>query len=110
MDEIKEISKIDETPEKITIMLDGKISAFNYEKIQTEIIKVLEGTDAKKLVFDMDKVIYVASAGLRMFSTLNQKAIELGKEYELMNARKDIVSMFAMTGYASAFRIEAKEE
>lgn len=92
----------------MTIFLNGKIDASNSETIQEYVVKLIDETELTSIVFDMNDVTYVSSAGLRMFSAVNQKSIEYGIEYRLINMRQDIQKMFQMTGYASAFSIETK--
>ena len=92
----------------MTIYLTGKIDASNSETIQEYIANLIDENELSELVFDMNDVTYVSSAGLRMFSALNQKSIEYSIEYRLINMRQDIQKMFQMTGYASAFSIETK--
>ena len=92
----------------MTIYLTGKIDASNSETIQEYIASLIDENELSELVFDMNDVTYVSSAGLRMFSALNQKSIEYSIEYRLINMRQDIQKMFQMTGYASAFSIETK--
>lgn len=92
----------------MTIYLTGKIDASNSETIQEYIANLIDENELSELIFDMNDVTYVSSAGLRMFSALNQKSIEYSIEYRLINMRQDIQKMFQMTGYASAFSIETK--
>lgn len=100
-------TKIDK--EEIIVYLAGDIDAFNFEKIQETVFTLLEENAPVTFIFDMNEVSYVSSAGLRMFSAINQKALETGTAYKLTNMREDIMKMFQMTGYASAFCIELKE-
>lgn len=93
-----------------TIFLTGKIDAANYEAIRDEAIGHIEEDDVDELVFDMDEVVFVSSAGLRMFSSVNQRIAELEKDYMLVNLREDMMKFFQMTGYSSAFCIKLKEE
>lgn len=92
------------------VELSGKIDASNYESIQSTCIELLEKDSVSNFVFDMDKVTYVSSAGLRMFSTINHKCAELDKSYRLTQMSESLYKMFQMTGYASAFTIDVKEE
>lgn len=93
-----------------TVKLSGKIDARNFEDIQIKVSSIVDNEPIDGLVFDMDEVTYVSSAGLRMFSAINQVTAEKGLSYKLTNMREDIIKMFQMTGYASAFCIEAKNE
>lgn len=89
-----------------------KIDAKNFESIQNEAITFLADEDKaiSEFVFDLDNVIYVSSAGLRMFSAINKIAQQADIEYKLINLRKDILKMFQLTGYASIFKIEEKAQ
>ena len=58
----------------------------------------------------MNDVTYVSSAGLRMFSAINQYAEEKQYVYKLIEMQNAILKMFQMTGYANAFQIEVKED
>ena len=93
----------------ITVSLSGKIDANNFEEIQEKVLALIEN-DVRELVFNMDVVNYVSSAGLRMFSAINRKAAEKDISYKLTMMRRDIMKLFQMTGYASAFCIELKDE
>lgn len=101
-------SKIEDN--EMTVFLSGKIDATNFEEIQEKAFELLEKENTKAFVFDMNDVSYVSSAGLRMFSAVNRKATEIGISYKLSKMREDIMKLFQMTGYASAFCIELKEE
>lgn len=88
-----------------------KIDAKNYESIQNSAIEFLKKCrEDSNFIFDLDNVIYVSSAGLRMFSSVNKVAQELNVDYKLINLRKDILKLFQLTGYASIFKIEEKVE
>ena len=88
-----------------------KIDAKNYESIQLDATAILKKcTEDSSFVFDLDNVVYVSSAGLRMFSSVNKVAQEQNVSYKLINLRKDILKMFQLTGYASIFKIEEKVE
>lgn len=99
-----------ETKDGITIVyLSGKIDANNFEEIQNVTFSLMTADNIHGFVFDMNDVNYVSSAGLRMFSAVNHKSAELGISYKLVKMREDILKLFQMTGYASAFYIELKE-
>ena len=104
------VLSIVEEGDTVRVDLSGKIDASNYESIQTTCIKLLEKDTVNSFVFDMDKVTYVSSAGLRMFSAINRKCTELSKSYRLTQMSESLFKMFQMTGYASAFTIDVKEE
>jgi len=98
------------TDQILTVYLSGKIDADDYEDIQKTVISLAEENDIKSIIFNMDNVTYVSSAGLRMFSAINQYAEEKQYVYKLVEMQNAILKMFQMTGYANAFQIEVKED
>ena len=98
------------TDQILTVYLSGKIDADDYEDIQKTVISLAEENDIKSIIFNMDSVTYVSSAGLRMFSAINQYAEEKQYVYKLVEMQNAILKMFQMTGYANAFQIEVKED
>jgi anti-anti-sigma factor len=102
------IERIETVSGVCTLILSGKIDAANFEEIQRQTFVCSEKEEVKSIVFDMNDVTYVSSAGLRMFSAVNRKTAELGKEYKLTHLREDILKLLQLTGYSSAFSIEVK--
>lgn len=92
------------------VKLSGKIDAVCFAEIQDAAVELLERNDVVGIVFDMKDVSYVSSAGLRMFSTVHKKSVSAGKSYKLTQIRGDIMKLFQMTGYASAFCLEVQAE
>ena len=108
--ETKEQSELIHTdPHVYMIPLSGKIDAQASTDIQNKALETITLTDCNKLIFDVNDVTYVSSAGMRMFATVSQAARSSGKQYELVQMREDILKIFQMTGYASAFAIKMKE-
>lgn len=93
-----------------TISLSGKIDALCFAEIQEKAVALLDQENVVGIVFDMKNVSYVSSAGLRMFSAVHKKSVSAGKSYKLTQIRGDILKLFQMTGYASAFCLEMQEE
>lgn len=94
----------------VTVLLSGKIDANNFQEIQKKAFELLDKHNTKHLIFNMKEVTYVSSAGLRMFSAVNQKATENIISYKLIQMKESISKLFQLTGYASAFTIELLEE
>lgn len=92
------------------VLLSGKIDANNFQDIQRIAFELLDEKKVQALTFDMYAVTYVSSAGLRMFSAVNQKSVENGVSYKLTRMRESTSKLFQLTGYASAFCIEVVEE
>lgn len=86
-----------------------KIDARNYSEIEDEVMNIIDDMSSGELIFDLCNVVYVSSAGLRMFSTINSEVMKEGIEYCLVNLKTDILKMFQLTGYASMFRVEGRK-
>lgn len=87
-----------------------KVDAKNYSEIEACAMAVVEDMAENEFVFDLQNVVYVSSAGLRMFSAISNAAQESGAEYRLINLKKDILKMFQLTGYSSMFKVEGELE
>lgn len=87
-----------------------KIDAKNYSDIEDIAKEIAEEMTESEFVFDLKNVVYVSSAGLRMFSAINSILQETGTEYKLINLTKDILKMFQLTGYSSMFKVEGQPE
>ena len=87
-----------------------KIDAKNYSDIEDAAKSAIEDIQESEFVFDLNNIVYVSSAGLRMFSAINNELQEIGVEYKLINLTKDILKMFQLTGYSSMFRVEGQPE
>jgi len=83
-----------------------KIDAKNYAAIEDAAMEVADNMTESEFVFDLKNITYVSSAGLRMFSAVNNHLQENGIEYSLKNLTHDILKMFQLTGYSSMFRVE----
>jgi len=97
---------------ELIIKLTGSVATENYQQIQSTVEDKINQEDENfdSLVFDLDNVTYVSSAGLRMFSFFSQLMIENDKEYHLINLDPMLKKMFMLTGYASSYDIKEKEK
>lgn len=86
----------------------SSINAKNYAEIEDLAEAIIEDMVEDELIFDLDNVIYVSSAGLRMFSSLNTKLQDVGIGYQLINLMDEILKMFQLTGYSSMFKVTEK--
>lgn len=87
-----------------------KIDAKNYSEIEADAESVIRDMTEREFIFDLKNVVYVSSAGLRMFSSINTAVAETGAEYRLINLKNDILKMFQLTGYSSMFKVERQPE
>ncbi len=66
-----------------------------------DLINKLDLTDINHLVFDMKKVEYVFSAGLRTFLILQRKIEEKNGKLSLINVPDNVKMIFEFAGFAS---------
>lgn len=88
----------------LTIFLKGKINSSNSEETEQEIDEILGKTQFKSIVFDLDELLYISSAGLRILLRIKQEH----EDTKLVNVSDPIYEIFDMVGFASFLTIERK--
>ena len=90
--------------EKI-IYLEGRISTDTVKAVEQEIMKIIEEHPEPVLVFDLERLVYISSAGLRLF-------LKLAKIYKenliVRNVPTEIYEIFTVTGFTTMMKIEKK--
>ena len=87
---------------KLTLALEGRLDTTTAPQLETE-IKDLEGIE--ELVIDLEKLVYISSAGLRVLLAA-QKIMAKQGSMLVKNVCADIMEVFDITGFAD---ILAKE-
>ena len=80
----------------VDVVLKGRLDATVAPSLHAEMAK-MEGTDIKKVTFDMKDLDYIASAGLRVIIFTKQK---LGTDTQLYmkDVNQDVMQVLEMTG------------
>ena len=86
-----------------TVLVDGRLDTLTSPQLDEEINKIIEG--AKKLIFDLDKLAYISSAGLRVLLGAAQQMDGKG-EMTLIHVSEAIREIFDVTGFIQIFNIE----
>ena len=86
-----------------TVLVDGRLDTLTSPQLDEEINKIIEG--AKKLIFDLDKLAYISSAGLRVLLGAAQQMDGKG-EMILIHVSEAIREIFDVTGFIQIFNIE----
>lgn len=81
---------------ELTIALDGRLDNDSSRQLEAELKKSIK--DVKELVFDMSKLAYVSSAGLRVLLKAQKVMNKQGKMI-VKNVNSDIVEIFEVTGF-----------
>lgn len=88
----------------LTIYLKGAINSSNYEEIEKEIDEIINEVKFNSIRFDMEKLEYTSSAGLRII-------IKIRKQYEdtsLINVPDNIYEILEMVNFTSMMEIKRK--
>ena len=86
-----------------TVLVDGRLDTLTSPQLDEEINKIIGG--AKKLIFDLDKLAYISSAGLRVLLGAAQQMDGKG-EMVLIHVSEAIREIFDVTGFIQIFNIE----
>ena len=90
--------------EVLTIFLKGKINSSNSEETEQEIDEIIAKNQFKSIIFDLDDLVYISSAGLRILLRIKQEH----PDTKLINVSEPIYEIFDMVGFAKFLNIEIK--
>ena len=97
-----EISKTREGS-KLTIALDGRLDTITAQQLEKELRISIDGvTD---LVFDLENLTYITSAGLRVLSVA-QKVMNRQGHLSIIHSQPDVMEVFEVTGLTDVMEIE----
>ena len=87
----------------LTIVLEGRLDTVTSPSLESELKSSLDGVE--DLVFDMDKLQYISSAGLRVLLSAQKVMNKQGKMF-IRNVCPEIKEIFDVTGFADILTIE----
>lgn len=88
--------------EKLYVKLAGEIDAVVANEIEKELLTQVE--DIKELIFDLEKLEYVSSAGLRVFLAM-QKRMKTQGYMEIKNTNEEVMHIFNISGFTRLLNI-----
>lgn len=88
---------------KLTLTVTGRLDTATAPKLEEEIKASYEGIT--ELVFDLAKLEYISSAGLRVLLSA-QKTMNKQGSMKVMNVGEEIMEIFEITGFTDIFTIE----
>ena len=88
---------------QLTIKLEGELNTTTAPLLEEVIKSDLNGISS--LVFDLEKLEYLSSAGLRML-LVAQKIMDQQGKMAIRHANKNILEVFDITGFSSILDIE----
>ena len=88
----------------LTIALEGLLDTNTAPQLEAELAAGLDGvTD---LVFDMSKLVYISSAGLRVLLTAQKKMNSQEGSMIVRHSFADIMDIFEVTGFSDILTLE----
>lgn len=88
---------------ELTISLEGRLDTITSPVLENELQSNLDGVD--NLIFDLEKLQYISSAGLRVLLTA-QKVMNKQGSMVVRNASEDVREVFDVTGFSDILTIE----
>ena len=95
----------DEQKRILTISLEGRIDSGNAAALQKEITQIRSARPDGQIVFDLDRLNYISSAGLRVFLKLARRE---KSTIRAVNVSTDVVEIFRMTGFDDILEISQR--
>lgn len=88
---------------RLTIALEGELDALSSPELASVVEDSLSGIT--ELIFDLEKLNYTSSAGLRVFLIAQQIMDEQGS-MTVKHANESVMSIFEETGFTDILEIE----
>ena len=86
----------------LLVELAGEIDSMNAKELEDNLLREVKGvTD---LTFDLKKLEYISSAGLRVLLTM-QKMMKSQGRMEIRNTNEEVMQIFKVTGFVRLLNI-----
>lgn len=89
---------------KLIIKLEGRLDTTTAPEFEREFLSNLAGVD--ELILDMDKLVYVSSAGLRTILLAKKSMANIKGTMTVKNVCDTIREVFDMTGFSQILNIQ----
>ncbi len=86
----------------LTIELEGRVDATNANDVEASIQAIRKANPGLHTVLDLDKLVYISSAGLRILLRLRKEDAEL----TIINVSSEVYEIFDMTGFTEMINIQ----
>ena len=87
----------------LTLALEGRLDTMTAPQLDAVLKEALPGVEA--LTFDLEKLEYISSAGLRVLLSA-QKTMNKQGTMKVIHANEMIMEIFEVTGFADILNIE----
>ena len=88
---------------ELTFALEGRLDTTTAPQLENELRKSLSGVES--LIFEVEALEYISSAGLRVLLS-SQKQMNKQGEMVIRNVRPEIMEIFDVTGFSDILTIE----
>lgn len=88
---------------ELTLALDGRLDVKTAPQLEAELKRNISGVTA--LTFDLEKLDYMSSAGIRVLVSA-QKVMNRQGKMTIKHANEEITEVFEITGLFNFFHIE----
>lgn len=89
--------------EKVTLTVSGRLDTTTAPELEAVLDEVLENT--KELIFNLENLEYISSAGLRVILKA-QKSMNTKGSMKLTGVNDSIIEVFDITGFLDILTIE----
>ncbi len=89
--------------EKVTLTVSGRLDTTTAPELEAALDEVLENT--KELIFNLENLEYISSAGLRVILKA-QKSMNTKGSMKLIGVNDSIMEVFDITGFLDILTIE----
>ena len=96
------INKVTEG-DKLTIKIEGRLDTSTAPELESVVNESID--DVTELTFDLEKMPYVSSAGLRVFLGAQKKMQTKGKMV-VINVQDSVTDIFEVTGFSDILDIQ----
>lgn len=88
---------------ELTLSIEGRLDTSTAPELETAVKSEIEGVTS--LIFDVEKLAYISSAGLRVLLS-SQKIMSKQGEMKVINVSDTIMEIFDITGFTDILTIE----
>lgn len=92
------VTYVEDTATAVKIQVAGELDSAAVEEFNESITPILNQAN-REITLDLQELEFISSAGLRSLLLMNKKALADGGTVVLVNARKEIMQVFSLTGF-----------
>lgn len=92
------------TDEGITIKASGRVDTNTSPQLQTAVLSAFQSSGS--VTIDCQGLVYISSAGLRVFLIAQKTATSKGGSFVLTNVSPEVLSILDLVGFSSILTIK----